>query len=426
MFLSQEPHSFTGEDCCEFQVHGSLAVLSAILSCLSSQPQLRPAEPGEFTRRAFYNQQLDLTQVEALADLIDSETEAQRRRALVQMRGDLSRLYTEWRRQILECLASVEAYIDFSEDEIIEDNILDSVEERMGKLRDSIQTHIEVSNKCGVRIRSGIKSVIVGEPNVGKSSLMNVLCQKQTSIVTPIPGTTRDVIEKHLDIGGYPVVLLDTAGLRHSTSDLVETQGIDRARSELSDCDLTLILVAYSPNLLQDFKSQLHSYINDVLDLRLSVDSVLIKKSKADATAERLEDKRYLVVINKIDLATPELEGQLLNHIAEYDNVVAVSCVQGTHMTNLLECLQKQLTMLCGHVNTAPLSFTSARHAHHLNSTHCHICSFLELLARGRGFDLTLAAQQLRLSTRALGAITGQVEVEEVLQVIFSSFCIGK
>uniref|UniRef100_A0A8D9A012 tRNA modification GTPase GTPBP3, mitochondrial n=2 Tax=Cacopsylla melanoneura TaxID=428564 RepID=A0A8D9A012_9HEMI len=222
-----KPNSFTGEDCCEFQVHGSLAVVNALLRVLSKQPGLRPAQPGEFSKRAFLNNKLDLTQIEALGDLIHAETELQRQKALGQMKGNLKQLYSEWRRSIIECLASIEAYIDFSEDEIIEDNILNTIRSQVETLSSEIDKHIELSNKCGVRIRSGIKSVIIGEPNVGKSSLMNFLCQKETSIVTPLPGTTRDVIEKHLDIGGYPVLLLDTAGLRSSTSDVIESEDIN-------------------------------------------------------------------------------------------------------------------------------------------------------------------------------------------------------
>ncbi|KAI5694066.1 hypothetical protein M8J75_010195 [Diaphorina citri] len=421
-----KPNSFTGEDCCEFQVHGSIAVINAILGALTKLPGLRPAEPGEFSKRAFFNNKLDLTQTEALGDLIQAETELQRQKALHQMKGNLKQLYSEWRQLILECLASVEAYIDFSEDEIIEDNILNTVRSQVVQLHGSIEKHIELSNKCGVRIRSGIKSVIVGEPNVGKSSLMNFLCQKQISIVTSIPGTTRDVIEKHLDIGGYPVILLDTAGLRSTTSDIIETEGIDRARTELTHSDLTLILIAFTPELIQDFKSHLNTYIHDVLNLEEDVDSILTETSKQASTSLHLEDKRYLIVINKLDLATPELQVELCDRTMSYSNVVAVSCKLGYHMDRLLECMQNQLTLLCGQLNQPTLSFTQARHAAHLHSTVRHLSEYLALSGSGREFDLTLAAQELRLAARGLGSITGDVRIEEVLDVIFSQFCIGK
>ncbi|KAI5713809.1 hypothetical protein M8J76_005905 [Diaphorina citri] len=399
-----KPNSFTGEDCCEFQVHGSIAVINAILGALSKLPSLRPAEPGEFSKRAFFNNKLDLTQTEALGDLIQAETELQRQKALHQMKGNLKQF----------------------EDEIIEDNILNTVRSQVVQLHGSIEKHIELSNKCGVRIRSGIKSVIVGEPNVGKSSLMNFLCQKQISIVTSIPGTTRDVIEKHLDIGGYPVILLDTAGLRTTTSDIIETEGIDRARTELTHSDLTLILIAFTPELILDFKSHLNTYIHDVLNLEEDVDSILTETSKQASTSPHLEDKRYLIVINKLDLATPELQVELCDRTMSYSNVVAVSCKLGYHMDRLLECMQNQLTLLCGQLNQPTLSFTQARHAAHLHSTVRHLSEYLALSGSGREFDLTLAAQELRLAARGLGSITGDVRIEEVLDVIFSQFCIGK
>ncbi|KAL1449696.1 hypothetical protein WDU94_002179 [Cyamophila willieti] len=426
-----EPNSFTGEDCCEFQVHGSVAVINALLRVLSKQPGLRPAHPGEFSKRAFFNNKLDLTQTEALGDLIHAETELQRQKALGQMKGNLKQLYTDWRRTIIECLASIEAYIDFSEDEIIEDNILNTIRSQVETLVNNIEKHIELSNKCGVRIRSGIKSVIIGEPNVGKSSLMNFLCQKETSIVTHLPGTTRDIIEKHLDIGGYPVLLLDTAGLRNVTSDVIESEGIERARSHLTESDLTLILIAFTPEMLaKGFESILESYLRNVLSLNEDIDNLLDKTSTRDkppsSSQQSLSEKRYLIVINKIDLATSEQQDRLETIVKAYGNVEVVSCKQGTNLNKLLENVQEQLILLCGSLNTPTLSFTQSRHGFHLTETVRYLRRYVALQSTGREFDLTVAAQQLRFGVRELGQITGEVRVDEVLDVLFSQFCIGK
>ncbi|XP_066460606.1 tRNA modification GTPase GTPBP3, mitochondrial isoform X3 [Eleutherodactylus coqui] len=228
------PHSFTGEDCCEYHVHGGPAVVSGVLQALGSLEMLRPAEPGEFTKRAFQNGKLDLTEVEGLGDLIHAETEAQRRQALRQMSGELGQVYQRWSRQLMRALAHIEAFIDFSEDDNVEEGVLLAVDEVVEKLQKELEEHLG-DNRRGERLRDGVQVVLTGATNAGKSSLLNVISQKPTAIVSAIPGTTRDVVEAALNIGGYPVILSDTAGLRDS-EDPIEKEGVRRAKGWGSGC----------------------------------------------------------------------------------------------------------------------------------------------------------------------------------------------
>ncbi|XP_076444183.1 5-taurinomethyluridine-[tRNA] synthase subunit GTPB3, mitochondrial-like [Babylonia areolata] len=235
------PGSFTGEDCAEFHVHGGTAVVSAMLEVLGSLPGLQPAEPGDFTKRAFMNGKMDLTEVEGLGDLIHAETSAQRRQALRQMEGHLGNLYSDWRTRILKCLANVEAFIDFSEDENIEEDALDSATAEIEKLCEELENHLS-DNRRGERLRDGVHVAIIGEPNVGKSSLLNALCQRPAAIVSPMAGTTRDVVETAINLAGYPVLLSDTAGLR-DTEDAVEQEGVRRALLRASQADLKVLVL---------------------------------------------------------------------------------------------------------------------------------------------------------------------------------------
>ncbi|XP_069646597.1 tRNA modification GTPase GTPBP3, mitochondrial isoform X2 [Haliaeetus albicilla] len=222
------PQSFTGEDCAELHVHGGPAVVSGVLRALGRLPGLRPAEPGEFTRRAFRRGKLDLTAVEGLGDLIRAETEAQRRQALRQMEGELGRLYQRWSETLTQALAHLEAYIDFSEDDNVEEEVLSQVDATVRELEQEVGAHLQ-DGRRGELLRGGVHAVIAGPPNVGKSSLLNLLCQRPAAIVSPVAGTTRDVVEVALNVGGYPLVLSDTAGLRDAT-DPVEQEGVSRAR----------------------------------------------------------------------------------------------------------------------------------------------------------------------------------------------------
>jgi tRNA modification GTPase len=378
------PASFTGEDVLELQVHGGRAVVAALLDALSALAGLRPAEPGEFTRRAFLNGRLDLTAVEGLADLIDAETRAQARQALRQLDGALGRLYDGWRQTLLGALARLEAEIDFAPEEDVPDDLLDIVRSDVSRLSAEIATHLADGHR-GERLRAGLTIAVVGPPNAGKSSLVNRLARRDVAIVTPLPGTTRDVLEVHLDVAGYPVTLLDTAGLREAT-DLIEAEGVRRARSRAEQADLRLIMFdgATWPDL--------------------------------DPATLSLVDEAAVIVVNKSDLTVlPErfsVEGRV---------ALPVSCLTGAGIAALLEALAERAKQLLA-TGGEPL-LTRARHRAALQAA-------LEALARfssapGQS-ELALLAEDLRLATRALGRITGEVAVEDVLDRIFAEFCIGK
>src|SRR5687768_1737155 len=242
------PASFTGEDVAEFHVHGGPAVVEALLNVLAAEPHLRAAEAGEFTRRAFGHGKFDLTEVEGLADLVEAETERQRRQAIRQAEGGSSQLLQRWREELIEVLARLEAAIDFVEEAHVSESALTRSNETIGKLALTIAREIE-RGKQGQRLREGLRVVLAGPPNVGKSSLMNRLTRKDTVIVSPVAGTTRDVVEAHLRLEGLPVLLQDTAGLRSKTGDAIETEGMARANSALGRADLVLWMS--SPDVAQ-------------------------------------------------------------------------------------------------------------------------------------------------------------------------------
>ncbi|KAL4227763.1 tRNA modification GTPase gtpbp3 [Mactra antiquata] len=360
------PQSFTGEDCVEFQVHGGPAVVSALLSALHKIPNCRQAEPGEFTMRAFFNGKMDLTEIEGLGDLIHAETEAQRRQALRQMDGDLSKLYTQWRTKIIKCVADMEAFIDFSEDQNIEDSVIEQVKKNVDDLCNAIRNHIN-DNRQGELLREGVHVVILGQPNVGKSSLLNAICQRPAAIVTNVAGTTRDLIETCVNIGGYPVLLSDTAGLR-DTTDIVEKEGVSRALQRAKEADLKIIVLdvmnqdintdsdiskliydqfkelvvsnnradSEMSSKLSDFKETSNSIKDDTVSSKppsteknvnnmkgdikeVSSKSDLLKNVESirnvDDLNQHLNDTNTIIVFNKIDLAEPSDILNLENNI---------------------------------------------------------------------------------------------------------------
>lgn len=319
------PQSFSGEDSCEFQVHGGTAVVHAVLDALSSLPNFRPAEAGEFTRRAFYNGKLDLTEVEGLADLIHAETELQRRQALIQASGSLSKVYQRWRETLLRCVAHFEAYIDFAEDENIEDDTLENVRTRLKSLAEEISRHLTDGIK-GERLREGVRTAIIGAPNVGKSSLINILCQKPVSIVTDIAGTTRDIIEKYLNIDGHPIILADTAGMRKNTSDVVESEGITRAKVYLETVDLILMIID-ARDLLKS--ENIEKFIKNY-------------KESLGLTSESINSKRIVYFVNKIDLIDPEK----LNNLKKLENIVCISCLTNDGVENAVRNISTHLKEL--------------------------------------------------------------------------------
>nr|XP_015221149.1 PREDICTED: tRNA modification GTPase GTPBP3, mitochondrial [Lepisosteus oculatus] len=357
------PHSFTGEDSAELHVHGGPAVISGVLQALGSLPGLRPAEAGEFTRRAFHAGKLDLTEVEGLGDLIHAETEAQRRQALRQMAGELGRLYQTWSQELVRCLAHTEAFIDFSEEEMIDGGVL----------------------------------------NEG---------QRPVAIVSPVPGTTRDIVETPLDIGGFPILLSDTAGLR-DTPDSVEREGVRRARERVEQADLTLAVldVTELPRDTRSSPSFLTGYLRDVLNAGQDPGSGL---------------GRCLLVLNKTDLLTGEqvdgLRGVLSPRPEGLPPVCLLSCRTGDGLGDFLGVLQEQVETMCGNPLAGAPSLTQARHRSHLQQC----CQGLAQYRWYRERDLALAAEGLRLALTSLGRITGRVGAEEILDVIFRDFCIGK
>jgi tRNA modification GTPase len=363
------PASFTGEDSAEFHIHGGRAVVEAVLAALSHVPGLRPAEPGEFTRRAVENGKLDLTRAEALADLIDAETEAQRRQALRQYEGVLWELYESWRNRLIASAAWAEAVIDFSDEELPED-VLAKARTGIGEILKEIQHHLDDRHR-GELVRDGIRITVIGQPNAGKSSLVNALVKRDVAIVSETAGTTRDIIEVHLNLGGYLVTLADTAGLRE-TSDAIETEGVRRALARAEAADLVI--------LLQD-----------------------------GAAAEPAVFKGAdLVVWNKADLPWPQARDGL-----------KLSLKTGEGLDGLIAALTQKVAQKLETPTEAP-PVTRARHRHALEEA-------AAALARANAAtEPELMAEDMRLAMRAIGRITGTVDVEDLLDVIFRDFCIGK
>ncbi|WP_207455713.1 tRNA uridine-5-carboxymethylaminomethyl(34) synthesis GTPase MnmE [Azospirillum sp. SYSU D00513] len=377
LFVS--PRSFTGEDVVELHLHGGRAVTAGVIEALAALPGLRVAEPGEFTRRAFENGKLDLTEAEAVADLVDAETAAQRRQALRQMEGALGSLYDGWRQALTRALAHIEADIDFP-DEDLPGGVADAVRPQIERLAAEIEAHLN-DNGRGERLREGLHIAIVGAPNAGKSSLLNALARREAAIVSARAGTTRDVIEVHLDLGGYPVILADTAGLREAAADEVEEEGIRRALDRAARADLKIA----------------------VFDATAPV---------PDAATLALLDRNTLPVLNKLDVAGVA-EPAVAGHPA-----VAVSARTGAGLRDL----EERLTALTAdRLSTGGVpALTRARHRSALEE--CR-----DALTRALGAPLPeLAAEDVRLASRALGRITGRVDVEDLLDVIFRDFCIGK
>ena len=374
------PSSFTGEDLVEFQVHGGRAVTAALAEVLIARLGVRPAEPGEFTRRAFLNGRLDLTEAEGLADLVAAETAAQRRQALRQMSGSLGSLYETWRTDLISLLAHAEADIDFP-DEDLPDGLAAAVRPRVIELRDRIATHLDDGHR-GERLRDGLYVVIVGPPNAGKSSLLNAMARRDAAIVSTTAGTTRDVIEVHLDIGGYPVLLADTAGLRRA-ADAIEGEGVRRALARAAQADLKIVLA-----------------------------DATVADAAGPEVAD-LIDADSLVALNKIDL-TPTAESvDVAGHPA-----LPISVKTGAGMTAFLAALEDMVASRLD-AGGAP-TLTRARHRAAL--AECRAA-----LERALGADAAeLVAEDLRLAARSLGRITGRVDVEDILDVVFADFCIGK
>ena len=378
------PHSYTGEDVAELHVHGGTAVVSAVLSALAAVPGLRPAEPGEFTRRAFENGKFDLTQSEAIADLVNAETEAQRRQALRQLDGTLGELYERWREVLLNQLAHIEVFIDFPDEDIPAD-IETGIAESVAQIVDEVRNHLD-DDRRGERLRAGFYVAILGAPNVGKSSLLNCLAQRDAAIVAETLGTTRDVIEIHLDLDGYPITVADTAGLRLTTDD-VESEGVRRSHARARTADLKIAM--FSAETLRE----------------------------PDRHTADLVDEATIVVINKIDLFGKLDPVSISGHEA-----ICISVKTGENLDSLTNRLALEIEKRFS--PTAAPSITRQRHRQALVGCVDSLIRALEQFGReGRS---ELAAEDLRLAVRSLGSITGVVDIEDLLDIVFADFCIGK
>jgi tRNA modification GTPase len=376
------PASMTGEDVVELQLHGSRAVLSAVFTVLARRAGFRLAEPGEFTKRAFLNGKLDLTEAEAIADLVEAETSAQRRQAMRQLQGEFGRQCEAWRTRLIAAQARLEAEIDFP-DEGLPAAQWAAARQEAAALRQEIAAEL-ADNRRGERLREGVAVAIVGPPNAGKSSLMNALARRDVAITSHIAGTTRDVIEVALDLGGYPVVLADTAGLRDS-ADSIEEEGISRARARAASADLKLV----------------------VLDAT---------KPDEATTLRDLIDARTLVVVNKIDLI-PETLVSWADSLG-VGRALYCSATTGDGIAALIARLGDAVEAALS-AETAPL-VTRARHREALEN--CVVA--LDRFAAAALPEL--AAEDLRAAARLLGRITGRVDVEDMLDALFREFCIGK
>ncbi|XP_070541778.1 tRNA modification GTPase GTPBP3, mitochondrial-like [Ptychodera flava] len=414
------PNSFTGEDVCEFQVHGGPAIINALYTALDRLPGLRPAEAGEFTKRAFQNGKLDLTEVEGLSDLIHAETEAQRKQALRQMQGELGTLYNDWRQRLIKCAASVEAYIDFSEDDNIEDGVLEDASKMVKSLMIEIEEHLS-DNRRGERLRSGVHVTIAGPPNAGKSSLLNAICQRPAAIVSPIAGTTRDVVETAVNISGYPVLLSDTAGLRE-TKDVIEQEGVQRALQRAQQADITILVL----DVMDVNTGTVMEHIMETLGRLRQGQREMISETQNSSMNNVLSTesdwtKDTIVVLNKIDsLADKEQEGILWDETAKMRNLCLISCLNGDNFDIFLELLQDRVKAMCGNPSIGNPSLTQTRHRNHLNKCLEALESFHEHQ------DLVIVAEHLRIAMLQIGKITGKVGAEEILDVLFQDFCIGK
>ena len=369
------PESFTGEDVAEFHVHGGRAIIEAILAALGNVAGLRLAGPGEFTRRAVEHGKFDLTAAEGLGDLIAAETDAQRRQALRQYDGALAALYEGWRARLIAEAARIEASIDFSDEEL-PDDVFAKARAAIGSLAREIERHLDDGGR-GEIIREGLRIALIGPPNAGKSSLLNALARRDVAIVSEFPGTTRDVIDVKLDLGGYPVVVADTAGLRE-TGDAIEVEGVRRALDRARAAELV----------------------------------VLVLDGQTDSRPPLAPDvETCLTVWNKRDLA---------KH-ATRDGEINISAKTGEGIDTFVAALTARVGALADMQSESP-PLTRARHREALLEAKD---ALLRALAVSDD-QPELMAEDVRLALRALGRITGRVDVEELLDVIFRDFCIGK
>ena len=376
------PESYTGEDMAEFHIHGSKAVIDALHHSISKIENCRLAEAGEFTKLAFQNGKINLLKAESIADLISAETEIQRQQAVKIMNGKSANKFNNLREKLLKILSHVEAKIDFPDEDLPED-ILKNIKKISNEVILNIKKILD-DQKVGERIREGFKIAIIGPTNAGKSSLLNHLSNRDVAIVSEIAGTTRDVIETHLNIDGYPVVVSDTAGIRDSKNE-IEKKGIKLALDKADNADLKLIVID-AINI--DFKGVL----------------------------KELMDENTILVVNKSDLLKEDLNFEIKN----YEHVL-ISVKNNLNVEDLILKIKNKLKNKF--ITSEDILITRARHRQHLEQSLNYLKNFEE---KNEAEDFDKAAEDLRLATRHLGMIVGKVDVEEILGSIFNDFCIGK
>ncbi len=376
------PKSYTGEDMAEIHVHGSIAVVRTILDQLSKFDNCRLAEPGEFTKIAFHNEKINLLKAESISDLISAETEIQRQQAVKIMSGKSSEKFNSLRENLLKILSNVEAKIDFPEEDL-PDDVIKNIRNDSEKIRKEVEKILD-DQKVGERIREGFKIAIIGPTNAGKSSLLNYLSNRDVAIVSEIAGTTRDVIEAHLNLDGYPVVISDTAGIRES-QDEIEKKGIKLALKRAEDADLNIIII-------EPKSVNFTGFLNDLVS------------------------EKSIIVINKIDLGFKNISKQILKF-----NPIFLSIKNETNLDELINRIKDKLKNKF--VSSNETLITRERHRQSLVACVQNLKNFEEKSSQE---DFDKAAEDLRLATRHLGMIVGKVDVEEILGSIFSDFCIGK
>ena len=374
------PNSFTGEDLAEFHIHGSNAVISHFLNVLSKQNECRLADPGEFTKRAFQNNKIDLIEAEGIGDLIHSETEMQRQQAIKLVQGNASNYFNNLREKLIKSLSYIEAKIDFAEEDLPK-KVLQEVYESIKGIHQDIKKILE-DNKIGEKIRDGFRVSIVGEVNAGKSSLLNLLSKREAAIVSEEKGTTRDVIETYLNIDGYPIILADTAGIRETKND-VEKKGISLTFKKFKEADLNIVMVDNS-------------------------------SSRINKKIKELINKDTIVVLNKSDLKDNP------NHVFKADTIL-VSIKNNENIDKLIMKIKEKISKKF--ISNNNVLITRERHRVKLEESLKEISKFLK---KEQNKDIELAAEDLRLATRHLGSIIGKVDVEDILGSIFKDFCIGK
>jgi len=376
------PDSYTGEDMAEFHIHGSKAVIDALHSSISQIENCRLAEPGEFTKLAFQNGKINLLKAESIADLISAETEIQRQQAVKIMNGQSSETFNSLREKLLKILSNIEAKIDFPDEDLPQD-ILNNTKKISSEVILSIKKILN-DQRVGERIREGFKIAIIGPTNAGKSSLLNLLSNRDVAIVSEVAGTTRDVIETHLNIEGYPVVISDTAGIRDSKNE-IEKKGIKLALDNAENADLKLIIID-AKNI--DFKGVL----------------------------KELLDEKAILVVNKSDLLKEDLSSEIKN----FEHVL-ISVKNNFNVEDLIIKIKNKLKNKF--ITSEDILITRERHRQHLEKCLNYLKRFEE---KNEAQDFDKAAEDLRLATRHLGMIVGKVDVEEILGSIFNDFCIGK